>query len=421
MDTPAQDISMSPVETTLEDPPVSLQLANRKDSGPIVRDFQTFEDARLAASEEATATQSIMSPAMLYRQGGRHFIITTFSFQTLIRHVRYDSAKKGDDPDEHVNRPFMPQHSKELSAYLQRTADYILPPLALNTQDPLTFYTLRTPSHVRMGYIVIPASLEFGVTDGQHRGNAVAETIRTRKDLGQDGIGVIISTESDVKKIHQDFVDCAKNKPIPPAMLAAFDHANLVVRYVNDTVKAVKFLDGRVDRSSAKLGKNTVKVFTLNQVQTALLEFLVGRVPAKAQIPKVGEERLKDEMKMAEHVADASKFLNEFTQSNSQWRKVAAKVPGAGGSDDTYDLRQKMIHFSATGLAIIGKVGHVIYSNPDSRERTRLTSLLAQIDWSRTNPVWQGNIMSGEKMMNSRGALDDAANLLKGQLGLNDA
>ena len=90
-----------------------------------------------------------------------------------------------------------------------------------------------------MGFIVIPASLVFDITDGQHRGHAVDETMKARKNLGQDGIGVIISTERDLKKIHQDFVDCAKNKPIPPAMLAAFDHANLVVRYLNDTVKQI--------------------------------------------------------------------------------------------------------------------------------------------------------------------------------------
>ncbi|SRR6266542_2748331 len=386
--------------------------------GPIIRPYKTFEEAVRAAAADAMLSQSITSPAMLYRQGTRYFILTTFNFQMLTMYVRYDDAKKGEDPDEHVNRPYMSQHGKDISNYLVRTPDYILPPLALNTEEPLTFYTIETASQVRMGFIVIPSSLKFEVTDGQHRGRAVEDTIRVRKDLGQDGIGVIISTETDIEKIHQDFVDCAKNKPIAPAMLAAFDHANLVVRYLNETVKQVPFLEGRVDRSSAKLGKNTVKVFTLNQVQTALLEFLVGRVPAKSQIPKIGEERLKDEGKMAEHVRNAAKFLNDFTQANPNWRRVAGNAPGAGG-DDTYDLRQTQINFNATGLVIMGKVGHAIYSKPDQAERTRLTSLLAQIDWSKSNPIWQGNIMSGDKITSSRDMFTKAAALLKRQLGLN--
>ena len=72
----------------------------------------------------------------------------------------------------------MPQHSKALSNYLIKTPDYILPPLALNTREPLTFYTIKIASHVRMGFIVIPASLQFDVTDGQHRGHAVDDSIQ---------------------------------------------------------------------------------------------------------------------------------------------------------------------------------------------------------------------------------------------------
>jgi DNA sulfur modification protein DndB len=386
-------------------------------NGPMIWSHDSFNEAFLAASADAGVSQSIMSPALLYKQGDRHFILTTFSFQTLIRHVHDDAARKGEDPDSHINRPFMPPHSKEIANYLKRTRDYILPPLALNTQEPLTFYTIATASQVRMGFIVIPASLEFDVTDGQHRGNAVDDAIKERRDLGQDGIGVIISTEHDLEKIHQDFVDCARNKPILPAMLAAFDHANLVVRYVNETIKRVPFFEGRVDRSSVRLGKSTVKVFTLNQVQTALLEFLVGRVPAKDQIPKVGEDRLNNPDKMELHVSSAAKFLNDFTKANSQWRQFSGSVAGASG-DDTYEMRQTQLHFNATGLVIIGKVGHAIFSKPELADRERLTKLLGEFDWSRGSSIWQGNVMSGYKITTSRDMFSKAAAILKQRLGL---
>lgn len=63
--------------------------------GPVIKSFKTFEEAERAAYKDAMVNQSIMSPAMLYKQGNRYFILTTFSFQTLTRHVRYDSAEKG--------------------------------------------------------------------------------------------------------------------------------------------------------------------------------------------------------------------------------------------------------------------------------------------------------------------------------------
>ncbi len=384
--------------------------------GPVIHSFQKFEEVVQAASTAAMVSMSIMAPAMLYKQGNRYFLLTTFNFQTLIRHVRYDSAPKGDDPELHINRPFMAPHGKDISEYLCKTTDYILPPLALNTQDPLPFYTIDTPSQVRLGFIVIPTSLEFDVTDGQHRGNAVKDAIDKRKSLGQDGIGVTISTETDREKIHQDFVDCAKNKPISPAMLAAFDHANLVVRYVNETIRKVPFLTGRVDRSAARLGKNTIKVFTLNQLQTALLEFLVGRVPPKDQIAKVGEERLKEDAQMAAHVGNAATFLNDFTDANPEWRQVTASNTGTG--EDAYEQRQTRLHFNASGLVVIGKVGHAIYTKTDQTERTRLTRLLAGIDWSRSNPFWQNSIMNGDKIVTSRDMFTKATAAVKKELGL---
>jgi DNA sulfur modification protein DndB len=117
------------------------------------------------------------------------------------------------------------------------------------------------------------------------------------------------------------------------------------------------------------------------------------------------------------HVRNAVTFLNDFTEANPKWRQVASTSAGAGG-DDTYDLRQTQLHFNTTGLVIMGKVGHTIYSNPNQGERERLTRLLGQFDWSRGNPLWQGNVMSGDKITTSRDMFTKAAAVLKKQLGL---
>src|SRR5262249_38103526 len=158
--------------------------------------------------------------------------------------------------------------------------------------------------------------------------------------------------------------------------------------------------------------KNTVKVFTLNQVQTALLEFLIGRRPDKEQIPKVGEERLKQGTQMMAHVEDTAAFLNDFTDSNPEWRRIASIDPGASGYD-AYERRQKYLHFNAAGLILVGNVGHASYSRADAAERKRLTRLLAQFDRSRSNPLWQGNVMSGDKLISSLPMTAKAARMLK--------
>jgi DNA sulfur modification protein DndB len=192
-----------------------------------------------------------------------------------------------------------------------------------------------------------------------------------------------------------------------------------VVRYVIETVARVPFFKGRVDKSSIRLGKSTVKVFTLNQVQTSLLEFLVGMVPLKDKVHKVGEDRLNNADKMEQHVRNAAKFLSDFSEANSLWRQFSRREAGAGG-DDTYEMRQTPLHFNATGLVILGKVGHAIYyaSEQTEHERERLTKCLGEIDWSRRNPIWQGNVMSQEKIIMRKDTSTKAAALVKLKLGL---
>jgi len=93
-------------------------------------------------------------------------------------------------------------------------------------------------------------------------------------------------------------------------------------------------------------------------------------------------------------------------------------APGAVG-DDTYELRQTQLHYNASGLIVMGKVGHTIYSkNPDQADRTRLTEHLGRLDWSRTSSLWQGNVMSGEKITTSRDMYNKAAAVVKKELGL---
>ena len=120
---------------------------------------------------------------------------------------------------------------------------------------------------------------------------------------------------------------------------------------------------------------------------------------------------------MATHVANAAQFLNEFTNANPQWRHVANSVPGMD-SDDSYEIRQTQLHFNATGLAIIGEVGHAIYSKADPSERERFTKLVGEFDRSRSNSLWQGNVMSGDKITTSRDTFTKAAAVLKQRLGL---
>ena len=60
-----------------------------------------------------------------------------------------------------------------------------------------------------------------------------------------------------------------------------------------------------------------------------------------------------------------------------------------------------MICLTATGLVIIGRIGHELIKNNTAWEN--YADLLgSQIDWSRNAEIWQGNIVSNGKIQNQQ-------------------
>ena len=75
-------------------------------------------------------------------------------------------------------------------------------------------------------------------------------------DLLNDSVTVLVVQEDDIDQIHEDFADCAKNKPIPPALLAAFDVSNVLSKLTRQLTKELVIFDGRIDKISKTLGKD---------------------------------------------------------------------------------------------------------------------------------------------------------------------
>src|SRR5262245_40698819 len=114
-----------------------------------------YEDVVRAVQEEASANFSQAIPALIYRQAGRQFIVTSFPLAVLVDRVKLDTLKKGDDPDEHINRPLMPDHVKSIVKYLQTQPEYILPGITLSIRTPLRCHVMKGPYPVKLGQVVL--------------------------------------------------------------------------------------------------------------------------------------------------------------------------------------------------------------------------------------------------------------------------
>jgi DGQHR domain-containing protein len=264
---------------------------------------------------------------------------------------------------------------------------------------------------VKFGHAVIPTNVELYVTDGQHRLKAIEKASIEKPSLRNDSVTVLVVQEENIDQIHQDFADCAKNKPIPPALLAAFDVTNVLAKMTRDISRQLVIFDKRIDKISKTVGKDPNYMFTMNQLRVGLAEFLFGS--SRKQVIESRSNQQKTEYQM--QLEKAKAFYMEFASNNEVWKSLiqpASKTVNL----DLYSLRQERIDFNTVGFQLISRVGHFIIFNKekelDGEQRSTLIRTLASLDYRRESTLWQNNLViddDGNKKIISQSAAVDKA------------
>ena len=383
-----------------------------------INEYNTYDEAEQAAEREARAIMCPTVPAVLYRQADRYMLSASLPMTLLANQVRLDHVKKGEDPTNKRNRPLMPDHVKVISEYLQNEPNYILPPVTLNIGTELRCFTTRTETPARSAVVLLPPGLQFYVTDGQHRIAAIRDALEKRQNLQKDAISVNLVIEQDIDQIHQDFADCAQTKPIPSSLLAAFNSRNPLSPLLKRVNEEVPFFRGRIDKTSQSIGKTSIQLFTLNQLRFCVAELLLGNsIQTADQLGKSVAERLNLENGKAyeEAVID---FYKIFAQYNQYWKGVSEQSGRPGDVKvDIPEHRENFVDMTATGLQVISRVGyHILKVSSESRET--YIQKLAELDYRRIAPMWQGNIIEDEKLRTNNPAVKKATAVVKQAIGL---
>ncbi|WP_292777530.1 DNA sulfur modification protein DndB [Nostoc sp. NMS9] len=220
--------------------------------------------------------------------------------------------------------------------------------------------------------------------------------------------------EDDLDQIHQDFADCAKTRPIPPALLAAFDVSNILASLTRQLAKELVIFDGRIDKVSRTVGKDPSYLFTMNQLKVCTAEFLFGS--SRKQVIESRSNQKKGETSLL--LAKAKAFYMEFSKNSEAWK--ALLIPASATSNlDLYTLRQQRIDFNSVGFQIISKIGHLIFFGKKftDEEQNKLISAVAHIDYTRESPLWQNNVVLSDesgnrKIVSQMAALEKAFNIV---------
>jgi DNA sulfur modification protein DndB len=383
------------------------------------------------AQDEASNTGGIVLPGILFRQGSRYCISTAVHMRrirTRLLEVR-SAAKRGTvaDVQNATNRPVMPDHVSNIANYLRENVggSYILPPMTLNVQQKISIYRPPYAGDYGLVHVVIPETAKLHVTDGGHRTNAIIEAYdrlkeQDRVEFDRDAVAVMITLEGTLDQIHQDFADCSKTKPLPNSQLVAYDRRNPANGLVLDLIKNCPLFVDKIDSTSKTLSKTSAHLFLTNQVRQLVKELLVGdyamaddQFEHKASVI-LGSSATHHYGRELERFTN---FLNVVTEASPVLKEIAHLPAGVSRNIIRERREEGWICLSATGMVIIGRIGHELFKN-NVTEWVEVAKKLGGIDWSRNGALWQNNIIRDGKITTQRAPVRAAVQNVRREIGL---
>ena len=406
----------------------------------------TTEDARLRAVSVASDTNREVMPVRVFEQGNRKMVSGVLPIRVITRVLAHNAAEKGMAANRALNsgnRPKDSIHVRQIVAYLLRAIEkrenYLIPSLTLNSRRDIEIYLPEGDYTPTTGFAVLPDEAAIFITDGQHRYLAIKEVVDQLRgtpageNFMRAGVPVMMTIDSDLKQVHQDFADAGRTKPLPSSLLAVYDTrqpANAAVMEIGDQVRLLK---GRIDATSSTLSINSPFVFLVNQVRQFVKSSLTGN-PAVSEIPfaNQAESAIGNPDARERWVSSRVAFLNAMTEIIDDWKEISELSP-PGGADSAEVLARtktirgkKPVPLTAAFLNAIGVVSHEVLKDATNKEidqanlvKDLLAKLepLRQVNWDRSADIWAGNLVVDGKIRTQNPAMKAASQKLLELLG----
>jgi DGQHR domain-containing protein len=394
---------------------------------------KSLDEAVDQAQRSAGAAGGYASPCVLFQQGVRTMIAGAIPFKMVMERLVSESAPDAstiEQVKDARNRPEDESHSETISDYIIENVDgkFILPPLTLNLSEEVIVhsveYEIEPPT--KNGMLVLPMSAKIDITDGQHRRSGIAQAYRKltrdkQRLLDHSSVAVMITCESDISQVHQDFADCSRTKPLASSQLAVYDRRNPANALVIDLIDMVPLFAGKVDSTSTKLSKKSPAPFLTNQVRQVVKVLMTGGYG----IAEVDfEEKAKAELGSGSSEAYVAKrdayvaFLSAAVDAIPLLREVSTLTPDLMKTRVPAFRDEGWVCLSATGLNMIARLGYEMMRDGEENWREYLARM-SKIDWRRSSSIWRGNVVSedGDRVLTAHKSFGAGVKALKSEIG----
>lgn len=335
-------------------------------------------------------------PAIRGIQAGREYYVSMCPVRLLPKlFARHDQEIL---PELRAARSLNQSRVPEMVRYiLDHPTNYTFSAITASIDGDITFEAIsKEKEGQKMGRLRVPMDAQLRITDGQHRRTAFELALKENPELGYETIAVILFLDIGLKHSQQMFMDLNRyGVHLDPSLRILYDHRDEKASLVRGVIKQVRVFRTLTDTERSSLPSRSGKLFTLSSVYNATLALLGNHQNAG----------------LNEQIELAVRYWNAVSNYIADWQQVLQRKVSAG------EVRRDYVHCHAIALAGLGTVGACLMAvYPDSWEE-HLPGL-QQVDWSRSNPDWEGRIMVRGEISKSKMSVNRMVGYLKGFLGL---
>ena len=330
-------------------------------------------------------------------QAGREYYVVICPLKVIPRLFIFNGYEI--PPELRAQRTLRRSRIPELKSYILNNPDeYIFSSLTASIDGPTKFIpAMHLGPNGKIGRLYIDMTARILINDGQHRRKAIEEALREKPELGYETISIVFYEDNGLKRSQQMFSDLNRN-PLrsPKSLNILYDHRSRFARFIVDMAKNVPIFRNRVEFEKTTISKRSPKVFTLNAIHDATEKFL-----GRGNVRRILEVE-KETMPL---------FWENVGKNIPEWQLLL------NGEMAPFDLRTNFVHTNTNCLNSLGIVGRVIREMQPKYWRSKMTGL-RNIDWSRDNPLWEGNLLQGGRMVRTVVGIELGANVILEKCGI---
>ena len=206
-------------------------------------------------------------PAVKGVQAGREYYVVMVPLKFLSKLFVTDTEYVS--PEYRAQRRLNETRIPTIKNYiLNNRNNYVFSALSASIDGEFSFVPYKNGEDI--GILEIDMENTFLINDGQHRKAAIEEALKDDPSLGDETISVVFFEDKGLERSQQMFTDLNKHAVKTSNSIATlYDSRDPIAVMTKQIIADIYFFNMFTDKEKDNLGKNSSKLFTLNNIYKA--------------------------------------------------------------------------------------------------------------------------------------------------------